>query len=396
MMLLNEARLDDFLARESLDAVIGTSPENVLYLSGYWAMSQWVRRGPQAYVLHPRKEFGEAVVVTNTSLLDLVADQDIAADIRRYSYFKTDIDETATLSAADMRHIGLFATEAFAGPVEALAAAIKQRGLARSRIGIDEIGITPQCMEQLVAALPDAKLVRAFALMEKVRAIKTPDEIVRLRRAASISEQSIEAALSAAVVGITEIEMARVFHGRTTALDGVPVTGCIGFGDRSAMSNVQPSSQDLKMGDTIRFDVGCRYKYYRSDISRIAVMGDPSSKLRLYHDALYKGVQRAYEILKPGLNVSELFRQVVETVQREGIPHYNRSHVGHGIGIEGYDPPNIAGESKDVFEENMVICVETPYYELGFAGLQVEDMILITRDGAESLMARDGKLRVLA
>ena len=395
-MLLNEARLDEFLAKASLDAVIGTSPENVLYLSGYWAMSQWVRRGPQAYVLRPRKGLGETAVVTNTSLLDLVADQDISADVRRYSYFKTDVDATAALSAADARHIALFSSEAYPGPVAALAAAINQRGLAKARIGIDEIGITPQCMEQLLAAFPDATFVRAFALMENVRAIKTPDEIVRLRRAASISEQSIEAALGAAAVGITEIEMARVFHSRTTMLDGVPVTGCIGFGDRSAMSNVQPSSHALKMGDAIRFDVGCRYQYYRSDISRIAVMGEPSSKLRLYHDALYKGVQRAYEILKPGLKISELFRQVVDTVQKEGIPHYNRSHVGHGIGIEGYDPPNIAGDSSDVFEANMVICVETPYYELGFAGLQVEDMILVTGDGAESLMARDGKLRVLA
>jgi Xaa-Pro aminopeptidase len=251
-------------------------------------------------------------------------------------------------------------------------------------------------MEQLTSALPEATFVRAFAMLEKVRSIKTPEEISRLRRAAYISEQSIEAALKSAVAGITEIEMARVFHGRTTELDGVPVTGCIGFGERSAMSNVQPSLRALKQGDVIRFDVGCRYKYYRSDISRIAVLGEPSPKIRQYHDALYKGVQRAYEILKPGLKVSELFRQVVETVQKEGIPHYSRSHVGHGIGIEGYDPPNIAADSSDVFQENMVVCVETPYYELGFAGLQVEDMILVTSDGAESLMTKVGKLRVLA
>jgi Xaa-Pro aminopeptidase len=395
-MLVNEARLDEFLAKEKLDAVVGTSPENVLYLSGYWAISQWIRRGPQAYVLQPRKGRGSAVVVTNSALLDLVADQKIAAEVRRYSYFKTDLDTTAHLSPEDIRQQQLFETEAYTGSVEALVAAIKQRGLVAGRIGIDEIGITPQCMEQLTSALPEATFVRAFAMLEKVRSIKTPEEISRLRRAAYISEQSIEAALKSAVAGITEIEMARVFHGRTTELDGVPVTGCIGFGERSAMSNVQPSLRALKQGDVIRFDVGCRYKYYRSDISRIAVLGEPSPKIRQYHDALYKGVQRAYEILKPGLKVSELFRQVVETVQKEGIPHYSRSHVGHGIGIEGYDPPNIAADSSDVFQENMVVCVETPYYELGFAGLQVEDMILVTSDGAESLMTKVGKLRVLA
>ena len=342
-----------------------------------------------------RQGRGEPVVVTNTALLDLVADQKIGGDIRRYSFFRTDVDASAALSPADARQVELFSAQAYPGPVEALVSALKDRGVAEGRIGIDEIGITPQCMEQLVAALPQATFVRSFALLEKVRAIKTPEEIARLRRAASISEQAIDAALASATVGMTEIEMARVFHSRTTELDGVPVTGCIGFGDRSAMSNVQPSGQKLKHGGVIRFDVGCRYKYYRSDISRIAVLGEPSEKVRRYHDALYKGVQRAHEILKPGLKVAHLFDQVVETVRREGIPHYARSHVGHGIGIEGYDPPNIAGNATDVFEENMVVCVETPYYELGFAGLQVEDMILVTKDGAESLMARDGRLRIL-
>jgi Xaa-Pro aminopeptidase len=86
---------------------------------------------------------------------------------------------------------------------------------------------------------------------------------------------------------------------------------------------------------------------------------------------------------------------VVETVRREGIPHFKRSHVGHGIGVDGYDPPNIADSSKDVLEENMVICVETPYYELGFAGLQVEDMVRVTKDGAESLMSLNTALRIV-
>jgi Xaa-Pro aminopeptidase len=358
-------------------------------------MSQWVRRGPQAYALVGADD-QQPVVVTNSALLDLVADQNIAADIRRYSYFKTDFDDAAQLSAADLRQKKLFETEAYKGPIEALAAAIRDLGLTRARIGIDEIGITPQCMEQLSAEFPDITFVRAFAILERIRSIKTLEEISRLRRAAAISERSVETALRGAKAGMTELEMARIFHGQTTALDGVPVTGCIGFGDRSAMSNVQPSERALKPGDAIRFDVGCRYKHYRSDISRIAVLGEPSEKLRHYHNALFMGVQRAYELLKPGLKIAELFDQVVGTVRKEGIPHYNRSHVGHGIGIEGYDPPNIAASTTGVFEENMVVCIETPYYELGFAGLQVEDMILITSGGAESLMSKDGRLRVLS
>ena len=88
-------------------------------------------------------------------------------------------------------------------------------------------------------------------------------------------------------------------------------------------------------------------------------------------------------------------RDLVETVRREGIGHYQRSHVGHGIGLDGYDAPNIAPSSTDVFEEGMVICVETPYYEMGFAGLQVEDTLVVTRDGVESFMVSGTELRVV-
>ncbi len=394
-MLTNLPRLREFMKREALHAVVGTCPESVIYLSGFWAMSQWVRRGPQAYVLQTQ-DGGDGCIVANSGILDLIADQEIwVKDIRRYGYFQIDLDSSAQLDAPDRRQKELFEQPAYKGPVEALVAAIKAKGLAAAKIGIDELGITPQCMEQLRAELPDVQFTRCFGLLEKVRAVKTPEEIARLRRAAAIAEGSIDAAVQIASEGVTERDMLRAFNSYTVQHDGAPVVGCIGFGNRTAMINVQPSDRALKRGDLIRFDVGGRYRHYRSDISRIVSFGEPSAKVLHYHQALAKGVERAYEILKPGLKAAELFTQVVETVRREGIAHFNRSHVGHGIGVDGYDPPNIASSSSDAFEENMVVCVETPYYELGFAGLQVEDMIRVTKDGAESLMTLSRQLRVV-
>jgi Xaa-Pro dipeptidase len=69
--------------------------------------------------------------------------------------------------------------------------------------------------------------------------------------------------------------------------------------------------------------------------------------------------------------------------------------VGHGIGLDGYDAPNITPGNAEVFDEGMTICVETPYYEMGFAGLQVEDMMRVTRDGVESLMSTSSELRLV-
>lgn len=394
-MLANAPRLQELMKREKLDAVIATCPENVTYLSGFWAMSQWVRRGPQAYVLFPA-DTQQPCIIANSGILDLVADQKPwVTDIRRYGYFQLDVDASVELDADDTMQQKLFASQAYKDSVDALVAAIKDKRLERATFGIDEMGITPQCMDQLKSTLPDAKFIRSFSLFERARSIKTQGEIDILRKAARATELAIDAALKVAAEGITEREMLREFNACLARNDTAPVVGCIGFGNRSAMINVQPSDRRLKRGNLIRFDVGGRYRHYRSDMSRGASLGEPATKISKYYRAVEKGVLRGYDIIKPGLKVSELFKDIVATVQREGIPHFRRSHVGHGIGVDGYDPPNIAESSADVLEENMVVCIETPYYELGFAGLQVEDMVRVTKDGAESLMTLPTALRVL-
>ena len=394
-MLANIARLKELMDRHALDAVIATCPENVTYLSGFWAMSQWVRRGPQAYVLFPKDE-QQPCIIANSGILDLVPDQKPwISEIRRYGYFQLDADASATLDADDLLQQKLFSSHAYKDSVDALVAAMKEKGLERGTIGIDEMGITPQCMDQLTAALPNAKFIRSFSVFERARSIKTSGEIEILRRAARATEMAIDAALAIATEGVTEREMLREFNACLARNDTAPVVGCIGFGNRSAMINVQPSDRTLKRGDLIRFDVGGRHRHYRSDMARGAVLGEPTEKLSKYYRAVEKGVLRGYDIIKPGLKVSDLFKEIVATVQKEGIPHFKRSHVGHGIGVDGYDPPNISESSTDVLEEDMVICVETPYYELGFAGVQVEDMVRVTKDGAESLMTLPTGLRIL-
>jgi Xaa-Pro dipeptidase len=395
-MLLNAERLSRLMAADELQAVIATTPENVTYTSGFWALSQWVRRGPQAYVFWPAPPLGEPAIITGTSMLDLIADQQPwVRRVRRYGEFAIERDQAATLSSIDQRQAELYALPDEKSPLSALCNAISEGGFASARIGVEELGLTPGYMAALRDAFPAAQFVPADAVFRRCRAVKTDEEIDRLRRSAAIAEQSIASALAVAREGATEQELALAFHARTVREGGLPVLGCIGFGPRSAMTNVQPSTRPLRRGDLIRFDVGGRYAHYRSDIARMAVLGEPPPKAANYHRALHAGVRRAYEMLKPGLAVSRLFEAVVDTVRGEGLTHYRRTHVGHGIGIDGYDAPNLAPSSDEIIEEGMVLSVETPYYELGAWGLQVEDMVVVRADGAESLMQTDGSMVVL-
>ena len=390
--LLNADRLKFLMAKEGLDAVVATAPENVTYASGYWAMSQWLRRGPQTYVLVAGDNLAASTIIASTTLLDLVADQDIWIDrIRRFGYFQVDrID--GPLNAVDRHQAELYGLSDDKDPLDALCVAIREAGLERARIGLDELGLLHGYWERLQEKLPQATFVPALQLFRAVRAVKTAQEIERLRQAAHMTERSIEAALAVAREGASECDLAEAFHSRTVAEGGYPVLGCIGFGTRSAMPNVQPSDAKLKRGEVIRFDVGGRYQHYRADIARIAVLGEPDRKVTAYYRALHIGTQKAIEMIRPGVRTADVFDVAVEAVRREGIPHYSRSHVGHGIGIDGYDPPDLAASSAAVIEEGMVLCVETPYYELGWCGLQVEDMVVVRADGCESLMSTDGRL----
>ena len=396
MTLLNADRLFAAMTTGALDAVVATMPENVTYSSGFWAMSQWIRRGPQAYVLTPAPGRGEPVVIASTGLIDLAADPEVwVADIRRFGKFVVDRTPDVALDSHDCRIAALLAQDDEGDAISALVAAIRDRGLERARLGVEEIGILPQYWDRLAEALPNATLVRAADVFRHARAVKTPDEVVRLRMSAKIADRSITAALAVARVGATEMDLARAFHIKTIEEGGLPVLGCIGVGPRSAMTNVQPSERVLAMGDVIRFDVGGRYRHYRADIARNAVLGEPSRKLVQYHRAICAGLDRAIGMVKPGIRAADVFEATVATVRREGIARYQRSHVGHGIGLDGYDAPNIAPSSSDVFEEGMVICLETPYYEMGFAGLQVEDTLVVTADGVSSFMESGTALRVL-
>jgi len=193
--------------------------------------------------------------------------------------------------------------------------------------------------------------------------------------------------LRVAKPGVSERELEAEFHRTTIASGGFPVAICIGTGPRSALSNCQATDRRLEAGDIIRFDGGGRFKHYRCDISRMGSLGEPDAKIKRYYGALRAGMERAIAEMRAGVKTADVFHTAMTTVRSEGLPHYERNHVGHGIGINNYDAPDLKPESTEVLEDGMVMCVETPYYELGFAGLQVENTVVVRATGTESLMS---------
>jgi Xaa-Pro aminopeptidase len=395
-MLFNQARARRLMAERGIDALVATSPDNVTYTSGYWAMSHWARPGPQVYAVIPADPVSTPCLITSSGNLDHVVEGETwVTEAYRYGFFATRTDG-GELSETERRYAALLAGPDHGDAAAALLAALRDRKLERARLAIEETSISPASLERVRRELTGAEIVPGAALLRAVRAVKTPEEVERLRGAVRATERGIEAALAVARPGMPERELLRAFDQAALGAGAWPVLSmCIGSGPRSALSNCQAGDRVLRSGEVIRFDGGVRYRYYRSDIARIAALGEPGDKARRYYEALRRGVERGIAAVRQGVRAAEIFRTVMETVRAEGIPHFERGHVGHGIGINNYDAPDLAPGSVETIEEGMVLCVETPYYELGFAGLQLENTVVVGAGGAERLTTLGDELRIL-
>jgi Xaa-Pro aminopeptidase len=85
------------------------------------------------------------------------------------------------------------------------------------------------------------------------------------------------------------------------------------------------------------------------------------------------------------VRAADLFALAVDVTQRRGLAPYRRHHCGHGIGLDAYEAPIVGPDDDGTLEEGMTFCFETPYYELGWGGMMVEDAVVVTVDGARAL-----------
>jgi len=401
-MLLNRERAERKMITCHLEALVASSPANVLYTSDSFLNGQ-------AFTLLPRDRNIEPALIapiSDPTPIVLMSPPWIN-DIRYYGEFYT-TTKTAKepLTEPERKMVkaqGSWDRTKEKNPATLLCNLLIERGITRGKIGVDESNLPHEhsFWQKLTNALPGLEGVPARNIFREIRMVKTPEEIDRIQEAARITEKAWESALEQTKEGMTEREFGEIYQhtiisegGNVVSLGGM-YGAPIAFGRRTAFVDIaQPSGYRLKKGDLIRFDGGCRYLGYYSDMARSAVLGQPNAKQQKYYNAIYKGEQLAIEMAKPGVKPSTIFNAAVEAV-REEIPHYHRNHTGHGLGIEGYDPPLISPDVETPLEEGMVLCFETPYYEIGWAGLMVEDTAvienkprLLTRSSGELLPVR--------
>jgi Xaa-Pro dipeptidase len=384
------ARLHGVLEAEGLDALVATTTENLYYVTGFRSISHALFRGLELYGVFTRR--GNGLVIPYIDTTGVAAEGIVVDHLACYGKFFFEYAADPGVIGGKVRR---WTAAPAAAPADALAGVLADLGVVGRRVGLDEAGLFPQAWQRLEARLRGTTIVPAYQLLRGARSVKSPEEVARLERAARIAEDGIAAVLAMLTPGVTEAEAAHVYEQEVLRRGAAPFFTVITIGERAALADVYPTERALAPGDLVRFDLGCVVHGYRSDISRTAVLGRPTDKQARYYAAILAGEQAAIAAMKPGVPVNEIFAAGVRVTREQGLPHYQRTHVGHGIGLEPYDPPTLNAATRTPLEPGMVFCVETPYYEHGWGGVQVEDAVEVTATGTRRLTRSSQDLAIV-
>ena len=263
-------------------------------------------------------------------------------------------------------------------------------------LGFEDTNITYSTFTK-INELIDCELKPVTGLIEKLREVKTEDEIEIIQEAVNIAEKGFDYILGFIKPGITEIEVANEldFYMRKLGATEVSFDTIVASGVRSAMPHGVASDKIIENGDMVTIDFGCYYKGYVSDMTRTFAVGDPGEKLKEIYEIVYQANKKVTEAAKPGMTGAELDAVARDYITAHGYGDAFGHTTGHGIGLEIHEGPAISFRNEEELVENNVITNEPGIYIPGLGGVRIEDDLVITKEGNYNLMSSSKELIII-
>jgi Xaa-Pro dipeptidase len=216
----------------------------------------------------------------------------------------------------------------------------------------------------------------------RMRAVKDPDELAALKRAAHIVDIGIAAAASAIAPGITEREVAAAAERAMLAAgaDSVPFNAVLA-GANSALPHGQTGDYEMREGDMVICDIGATYRGYNGDITRTFAVGKPTPEMARIYGVVYEANRAACQAARPGVTGEQLDSVARDAITRAGFGEYFTHRTGHGLGLEIHEEPYIVQGAKKPLEAGMVFTIEPGVYIPSVGGVRIEDDLALAGDG---------------
>jgi Xaa-Pro aminopeptidase len=271
-------------------------------------------------------------------------------------------------------------------PAEAAHWMAKQKSWRR--IGIDAAHMTVAERGAFAKALPrKARLVAAPAIVERMRMVKDPAEVAKIRTACHLGVALFERLLKVVRPGVSETQVAGEleFEARRLGAEQMAFPTIIAGGSRSALPHGRASQAKLPLRGFVVCDFGVILANYCSDMTRTLHLGRPPMEARRVYQAVREAQQAALDAVKPGVTVGEVDEAARKSLQKQGLGKFFTHSTGHGVGLEIHESPRIAAGQKDLLQPGMVITMEPGVYLPGQFGIRIEDTVVVTDSGCEIL-----------
>lgn len=221
--------------------------------------------------------------------------------------------------------------------------------------------------------------------MGSMRIIKTDEEIACITKAQRIAEAAFTKLLSNMRVGQTEKQIAAYleFFMLELGSDGKSFDTIAASGVNSACPHAVPTDKPVKEGDFLTLDFGATYKGYHSDMTRTVVFGKPTDEMKNIYNAVWGANSDAIKAVRADISCKLVDNVARSTLDAWGYEQYFTHGLGHGVGLEIHEAPNVSSRSGTTLKEGMIITIEPGVYIPGKYGVRIEDMCVVTKEGCK-------------
>lgn len=257
------------------------------------------------------------------------------------------------------------------------------RIVKNNKLFFEEDHMSVKDIKELKKRLSGIKLepIKKEDTIEQIRAIKTLDEIKKIKKSQQINEKTLDCIKKLLKPGVKETEIAwkirQIAH--DFGIDELSFDPIVAFGKNSAIPHHKNTHSRLKKSDIVLIDMGMNFKGYASDMTRTFLPKNPSIKQINVYDAVLRAQTKAMEAIKNGITANEI--DIIARKEMGKYQKYFTHSLGHGLGLDIHETPRLGETSTDLLKTGMVITVEPGIYLKGEFGVRIEDMGIVTKNG---------------
>jgi len=347
-------RLRELANEQGIDGFFATSESNMRYFTGFSALAI--------------ERLAAIVIPVNAMEPMLIVPKLEEEKAMKLSFFK---DIRSYTDAED--------------PAKLVDKIIKELNLTKGTLGVESF-LPFKFYKMLNEASLSLEVREASEVFQKLRRVKSTDEIDLMKEAARIVIKGIKDGIETIKAGTSELSVAFEIERKIKESGGESVPFCMVLsGENSALPHGSTSNREIKKGDAVVMDIGATYKGYYSDVTRTVFVGDADQKQRNVYDIVLRAQESTVKFVKPQVKACEVDETARKIIDKAGYGEFFTHRTGHGLGLEVHEEPYISQTNETKLEPGMTFTVEPGIYLTDKFGVRIEDNVAVTEEGRNVL-----------